>query len=314
MHPELQRLDEQYRSLAADLQAGHISQEDAMMILASLTAVDGEGWVWSIDPYSGEFLRAMPDQTGSPADPSLFVVSRLPVVPVAVPPHGTPAEQVSDYLHPNLRPLPAAPMSERARSALSGVASNVAGGASSAARPLGGFLRKKGRTVFVLVGGLLLVGVLVTQRPGGEVPDSPSPGSVPTPTVPPPTIVIPGVDSVPSESTVAPVDVSTSVPTTLPPLPSDAELAALLELLKAGDAVVLASLLPESQRERLDMLGLLGAPRAGFQLSFSTPKVSGSNVLLQVRAGDPGNPVRRWNLKLRRSDTGSWAVVSVGKS
>jgi len=311
VHPELQRIDEQYRSLAADLAAGHVSQADAMMILANLTAVDGEGWVWSIDPYSGEFLRALPGQPGSPADPALFVVSRLPVVPVTVPPHGTSQDQVSDFLHPNLRPLPATPVSERAMSAIAGAASN----ASTAARPLGGFLRKKARTLLVVVVGCGLVAVLVTQRPGGQAPESSVPGSVPTPTVPPPTIVIPGSEpqastSVPSQS--APVT-ATTLPT-LPTLPSDAELAAFLELLASGDAAALASVLPESQKERLDILGLLGASRAGFQLSFAAPKVSGSVVSLQVRAGDPSSPLRRWNLRLRRSDAGAWVVVSVGKS
>lgn len=308
MHPELQRIDEQYRSLAADLAAGHVSQADAMMILANLTAVDGEGWVWSIDPYSGEFLRALPGQPGSPADPSLFVVSRLPVVPVAVPPHGTSQDQVSDFLHPNLRPLPAAPVSERAMSAISGAASN----ASAAARPLGGFLRKKARTLLVVVVGVVLVAVLVVQRPGGQAPESSAPGSVPTPTVPPPTIVIPG--SEPQTSSSVPSQVAPVTATTLPPLPSDAELAAFLGLLSSGDAAALAGVLPESQKERLDILGLLGASRAGFQLSFSTPKVDGSGVSLQVRAGDPSSPLRRWNLRLRRSEAGAWVITSVGKS
>lgn len=310
MHPELRRIEEQYLALVADLQAGHVSQADAMVVLANLTAVDGEGWVWSIDPYTGDFLRALPGQPGSPADPSAFVVSRLPVVPVEVPPHGTPMAQVSEFLHPNLRPLPPAPASERAMGALSGVAGGVANGLGAAARPLAGVLRGRGRTVVVVLVAVLLVGALFTQRPGSDAPESTSPESVATPTVPPPTIVIPGAETA---STVPADGASTVPPSTLAPVPTDAELAALLGLLGTGDAAALAAVLPESERERLDLLPVLGAVRAGFPLSFAAPKVSGTDATVVVRAGDPEAPVRRWSLRLRRSPAGSWVIVSAAR-
>jgi len=319
MHPELQRIDEQYLSLYADLQAGHISQADALAVLANLTATDGEGWVWSIDPGTGNFLRGRPGEPGAPADPALFSVSRLPQVPVVVPPHGTPADQVSDYLHPNLRPMPPVPVSERAAQALGGAASGVVGGLGAAARPVAGLLKGRMRTLLVVLGAVLLAAALFAGRPGsgaGEGAES-AVTSVPTATVPTPTIVIPG-DDPDTTTSVAPVagegDVVTTEPAPLAPVPSDEELAALLELLVAGDGAALAPLLPESSRERLDLLPVLGAARGGFALSFGEPRQVGSEVSVTVRAGDPESPVRRWGLRLRRADSGAWVFVSVARA
>lgn len=317
MHPELQRIDEQYLALYADLQAGHISQADALASLASMTATDGEGWVWSIDPATGNFLRGLPGQPGSPADPSLFSVSRLPQVPVVVPPHGTPADQVSEFLHPNLRPTPPVPVTGRAVQALGGVAGNVAGGLGGAARPIAGMIKGKGRTLLVLLGAGLLGVALFLGRPGsGTDSESSSVTSVPTATVPTPTIVIPGDDpdttSVPENLVEG--DAASPDPAELGPVPSAAELEVLLTLLASGDLDALASRLPTSERERLDLLPVLGAPRGGFPLSFGAPKEVGSEVSLPVRAGDPERPVRRWSLRLRRDDAGSWVFVSVSRS
>ena len=314
MHPELKRIEDQYLSLVADLQAGHIGQADALAVLANLTAVDGEGWVWSIDPYSGEFLRALPGQPGAPADPSQFSVARLPVVPVEIPPHGTPADQVSEYLHPNLRPLPPTPVAERAVSSLSGMAGSIAGGLGDAAKPVRGLLQGRGRTVIVVVVALVLLAALFAGRPGGEAGSDATPTSIPTPTVPPPTIVIGGEGSSSSVTTVPASETASPTPTTLAPLPSDAELAELLSLIGSGDPAALAPRLPESQRERLDLLAVLGIVRGGFDISFGTPKVSGSSVLVQVRAGSAESPVRRWSLRLDRSETGSWVIVSVARA
>lgn len=316
MHPELKRIEDQYLSLVADLQAGHIGQADALAVLANLTAVDGEGWVWSIDPSTGEFLRALPGQPGMFADPTQFNSSRLPVVPVEIPPHGTPQHQVSEYLHPNLRPVPPTPVTERAGQALSGVAGSIAGGLGGAAKPVRGLLKGRGRSVLVVVGALVLIAALVAGRPGGGggVDSEEVSTSVATPTVPPPTIVIPGaVDEEPSATTV-PGSEQPSTPSTLPALPTDVELSAFLDLLRSGSTEALAPRLPESQRERLDLLGVLGAVRGGFEVSLGTPKASGSDVLVQVRAGSPESPARRWSLRLRRDDAGTWVIVAVARA
>lgn len=311
MHPELMRIEEQYLSLVADLQAGHIGQADALAVLANLTAVDGEGWVWSIDPSTGEFLRALPGQPGAFADPAQFSVSRLPVVPVEVPPHGTPAHQVSEYLHPNLRPTPPAPAAERAGQALSSAAGSIVSGIGGAAKPVRGLLAGRGRSVLVILVAVVLVAALVAGRPGGgESGTDVSSSSVPTPTVPPPTIVIPGSEDAVSSATTVPG----AVPSSLPALPTDAELASFLELLGSGEAAALAPRLPESQRERLELLPVLGAVRGGLALSFGAPRLSGTDVLVQVRAGDPESPLRRWSLRLRRDTAGGWVVVSVSRA
>jgi hypothetical protein len=100
----------------------------------------------------------------------------------------------------------------------------------------------------------------------------------------------------------------------LAPLPSDAELAELLSLIGSGDPAALAPRLPESQRERLDLLAVLGIVRGGFDISFGTPKVSGSSVLVQVRAESPESTVRRWSLRLKRSESGSWVIVAAARA
>jgi len=315
MHPELRRIEEQYLSLVSDLQAGHIGEADALAVLANLTAVDGEGWVWSIDPGTGEFLRGIPGQPGAFADPAQFLASRLPVVPVEIPPHGTPQNQVSDYLHPNLRPVPPTPVTERAGQALSGAAGSIAGGLGGAAKPVRGLLKGRGRTLAVIFGALLLGAALVAGRPGGEgntESDAP-PVSTPTPTVPPPTIVIPGAEDS-STVTTLPTAEGAVTPSTLPALPSEAELGSFLELLRSGSVEALAPRLPESERERLGLLAVLGAARGGFEVSLGKPKASGSDVLVQVRAGDPDRPSRRWSLRLRRDATGSWVIVAAARA
>lgn len=63
MHPDLATLKSHYDQLLAQVQAGHFSAADALSALAGLSAQDGAGAVWKINPQ-GEFTRA--DFIGSP--------------------------------------------------------------------------------------------------------------------------------------------------------------------------------------------------------------------------------------------------------
>ena len=63
MHPDLATLKSHYDQLLAQVQAGHFSADDALSALAGLSAQDGAGAVWKINPQ-GQFTRA--DFVGSP--------------------------------------------------------------------------------------------------------------------------------------------------------------------------------------------------------------------------------------------------------
>jgi hypothetical protein len=305
MHPELQRLEQQYMNLVAELQAGHILEEDALRVLAGFTAIDGEGAVWSIDPFTGEFVRAFPNSTPTPTDPSAFAPSQLPVVPVRVPPHGTSPDQVSPYLHPSLHPSPPAPMTERAASVLGAGAA----GTAKVLGPVGGFLRRHLRTILVPLGVLALALVLISRSPATNSVGEPSTGETlaPVVTAPPPTIVIPG----------APVTETTPTPpvVTAPPapvVPDGAALDALLAVLVSGDQVALDAVLPQEQDVRLALVGVLGAPRAGLTLSWGEVRKSTNSVIVPVRFGDPAKPSRVVKLRLQYRDV-RWVIVATVK-
>lgn len=307
MHPELQRLEQHYLNLVAELQAGHILEDDALRVLAGLTAIDGSGAVWSIDPFTGEFVRALPNMAPTPADPSTFAPSQLPVVPVQVPPHGTPLEDVSPYLHPSLQPLPPTPVSERASSALgAGVA-----GAAKVLGPAGGFLRKHLRSILVPLAVLALALLLVSRSPstGTDSADDQAPGETLAPAVtsPPPTIVIPGAP-VPETTPTTPVATTPPPPT----MPDDASLAAMLATLTAGDQAALDAVLPTDPAARLSLLSVLGAPRAGLQLSWGQPSKSRDSVVVPLRLGDPAKPAHVVKLRLRYQGAG-WVIVATAK-
>jgi len=320
MHPELERLNQQYLNLVADLSAGYVSQTDALRVLEGLTAVDGQGWVWSIDPYTGMFVRALPGQAPVPADEREFVPALLPVVPVEVPPHGTRPEEVSEFLHPSLRPLPPEPRARRAAGAASAAAGALTGGLLGLLRPLAGLLRGRLRTVLVAVFALVFVGAVVSRAPsaeqqGGAVTDP----SSSLPTLPPPTILVPGAESAPpSDADPAPAaDPAEPVPTSPPApvvseLPSATELEALVRALASGDSTTLRAVLPAGPQERLALLPVLGATRAGFELRASGPRLVKGVATVRLTAGDPAAPVRQWTLRLRRTGSG-WGVLTVTK-
>ena len=64
-------LQKQYESLVSNVQAGFIAPNDAFVTLASMTAIDADGFIWSID-INGEFRRSDNNQAPSITDPSLF--------------------------------------------------------------------------------------------------------------------------------------------------------------------------------------------------------------------------------------------------
>ena len=77
MHPELTNIQSRYERILDDNDAGHINVDQAMGMIAQLTTVDGDGWVWSMDPTTGSFLRAQPGGASQQADPGMFAPAQL---------------------------------------------------------------------------------------------------------------------------------------------------------------------------------------------------------------------------------------------
>ena len=71
IHTELVNLQKQYELLVSNVQAGYIAPNDAFVTLSSMTAIDADGYIWSMD-INGEFRRS---QGGGPpviTNPELF--------------------------------------------------------------------------------------------------------------------------------------------------------------------------------------------------------------------------------------------------
>ena len=71
LHPELAKILDQFNSLIDDVEAGNILYQDALQILNSLSCVDSDGYLWSIDS-EGIFYKAYPGESPKAADPIHF--------------------------------------------------------------------------------------------------------------------------------------------------------------------------------------------------------------------------------------------------
>ena len=77
MHPELVTLQQNYNRIVDDVQNGHMPYEQALSTLANMSTPDADGWLWSIDPDTGNFVRSQPGGPAQPADPSGFVPAQV---------------------------------------------------------------------------------------------------------------------------------------------------------------------------------------------------------------------------------------------
>lgn len=88
---ELEDLERQYQDLYERVQAGVLDQNEALGLLDALTAVDGQGATWKINPSAEGFLRARPGEGFTPTDPNLFAPLTYPSPAAAtLPPAPTP--------------------------------------------------------------------------------------------------------------------------------------------------------------------------------------------------------------------------------
>lgn len=183
LHPELLRIRQEYEELYEAVTSGHVSEDEAGSMLHNITAVDGDGALWSFDPHTGNLLRALPGLPPQQAAPEMFAAARLP--------SASPQDKDSAGA-----PIPSlsAPDSRKPSDAAS---SGAWEDEREAVRPRGG--SKGGRSVISALGGPrvlrpVIVGIIVVASAAflllstgdsGDAPESPSPSpSQPAPQAP----------------------------------------------------------------------------------------------------------------------------------
>jgi hypothetical protein len=200
IHPELNRILDEYNNIAENYERGAIDLADATSSIGQLQVVDGQGWVWGIDPNTGSFIRSSPGQSDpQPADPENFSPSQIPFSgsqgpsPAASPPWATPSSDPHDAWTP---PPPPSRRGSPSRSPRE----------SSRAQSSGSFFTQNRRTIIIAaVVVIVLILVLVGRK---------SPGTTTTSTLPPVTTT-----SAPTTSTT-----TTTIAPLSPGTPSSAEM------------------------------------------------------------------------------------------
>lgn len=252
--PELQSLEDRYAELYASVQRGEIDQDTAMVTLDAMTAVDGSGAIWRVNPAEQGFLRAMPGGLYQPArveewqplthpntaattDPYAGFVPAPPTAasgpawahaPAAA---ATPDEPLPAWV-PQPEPAVRPGLGERlapVTAVLGRVKGLVAGGGK--------------RRRYIVVASVCAVLLLVAARAGSSEPATTSPGA-------PVTTAVPGA----ADATTAPV------PTT-PPAPTDKQVRSALKTLTSGDRTKVAALFVDAGEPGL--IGLRAAQWAG---------------------------------------------------
>lgn len=301
MHPELQLLEQRYRSLVEDVNAGHVTADDAMVTLSGMVAIDASGATWSIDPYTGQFTRALPGSAPATADPSLFAPasspSSAPDFGVYAPPPaagypapgsvGLPGES---WEAPGSAPMGRAPSLGSPKRRMGGL------GAS-----LSGMLSGRGRVIAVVAAAVLAVLALALFRPSAQVAD-PAGEQAASPSA------SPGA----SESDAPSPSASPSASAKLP-VPDQARRDALVRTLTAGvRPEVLKQVDPKANTTRvlLSTAPLAGAVRLGFiakagEVSATSP----GQATLKIVVSSASGPLQTYAVPLVRVDN-AWLIGS----
>lgn len=303
LHPLLEDLDRSYRALVDDVSSGRISIQDAQIVLEHTQVADGDGAMWSIDPQSGDFVRTVPGQQGTFADPQMFIGAVLPPIPFNGPEQFTGISQGYPGAYsgpPSLAPV--APESTFTKLKKKKKDRKPSSGAALA--KVAGMFKGKVRSVVIPVAVVLLVLYIVLGGGESTPSDDSTQGAVVGSTLPVPvTISVPGVPVVP---TIPPVDPNAPVIAASPPPVKN--LAAISATLASGKIAAINKLTENDVNVLKDMLGILGSKRAGFKLSFGEcTQVEQDWVCPLVGENIDGETVT-WNLSLRNLEA-TWVVV-----
>ncbi len=307
LHPLLADLDISYRKLVDDVSAGRISIEDAQIVLEHTKVADGDGALWSIDPQSGDFVRTVPGQQGTFADPQMFVGAVLPPLPFngleqfTGIPQGHPGAYDGP---PSLAPV--APDSTVTKIKKRKAARQPSSGAALAKAK--GIFKGKTRSLAVPVLALIVMLYLVLGGDGSseENTSGENPGSseVVGSTLPVPvTISVPGVAVVP---TLPPVD--SNAPVVVSAAPTAKNLGNIDTTLTSGKITAINKLTDNDVDVLKEVLGILGSKRAGFALSFGECTPVEQNWVCSLVGENTDGETISWDLSLRMTD-GNWVIV-----
>lgn len=185
MPAPLQRLLDEYERIVANYEQNLLSYEQAMQTILTLSAVDPEGKVWTLDENKVLWVRAHPQSSPVRADTSMWPVSPAPALHSGSSVHREPAA------------LPAGrAASPAARYGADDVAPEPRRARAPRERPTFDWAEYKGRIIAGAALVVMVAAVFVFGRSSGEDPDGPVTSS--------PITLAPPVTDGPTTVTVAP--------------------------------------------------------------------------------------------------------------
>jgi hypothetical protein len=218
IHPELNRILEEYNKISTNYENGSIQLPDAIASIAQLQVIDGLGWVWGIDHNTGNFVRSTPGSPELvPSDPEEFAPSQIPYTqshfdqPRApydtVVPSWEDAPGITSSPHDAWTP-PAPPPSRRGTARTSKRTPRLRPSKEKTLQPSSsgavmGFVSQNRRTVIIAVVVVVLLSFALLSR---RAPSTP-----PTSTLPPATSLAPTTQP-PRPTTTRPVSIPTRAP------------------------------------------------------------------------------------------------------
>ena len=296
--PELAALYEQYTQLVDAITAGTISHDDGLAMLGTMTAVAGDGSIWSIHT-DGEFMRARPGHPPEHTDPQLFVPATAGNAPgnhQPWPPQANPAVDQQPYQPPASRSLHE---TENRRSATTVLSS---------------LLKGRGRTIAVGVVAVAVVALVALRGCGNGDNDSNNDNSG-----------LPTVETtVPGASTTLPETVNDTQPgetTVAPATPPDEEtMTTIIESLTSGNPssvqVVIGgnklTLEPDVLAETTALFA--GLRHSGYLLTNSNASVTADGVTSTVTVTNPAGEDTglRYTLRWEPTEPGNFLPWLLG--
>lgn len=191
----LQQIADRYNDLVQQFNDGHITEHDAMSLLAATSVTDGDGAVWGI-AAQGHFVRApQPGDPAQPADPATYVDPATPRPPApAFPAPSTMFTQPLTDLDapPPTRAMPAQDWSHSGPAIGPILPTNEPAAATHlTARPgpkvppailakIGGFLSRNRVFVIILaIGAIVLAAALIVPNLTQDEPTAKIPATAP---------------------------------------------------------------------------------------------------------------------------------------
>jgi hypothetical protein len=263
LHPDLVLLRQRYDELLAYVDAGHLTAENAISTLATLTAVDSLGAEWRISA-DGTFLRNMPGAPAVPADPRQFhsigtrpgaAMNPAALAQPPLDPYRAPVAPGAGSVAPGYQTnAPAEPRRERRERTKP----------SLPALRIPAAVTQRRRPILVLVGCIAAVAIIISRSSGGA----------------------------PAEPVVAPQSEQ---------FPSEQQAADVVDALTGGRDAATSVLATGSVDELLAVAGNLAAAEAlGLDVRAGELSIDGEAVSVDVDVYDGDTLVAAWSLPLTR--------------